>query len=125
MLGALVTCNNYFNPNLLADITAQATTSPMANGSSTSTPNWFEKNYNTYRFKSGSASGRLDNLTAALPHSESRIGKLTPPRTHRIPVLIAGGVRKKTLRLIAKRSSMWHFFSDMLRHRNGMLYKVQ
>jgi alkanesulfonate monooxygenase SsuD/methylene tetrahydromethanopterin reductase-like flavin-dependent oxidoreductase (luciferase family) len=46
-------------------------------------------------------SGRLDDLAVALPRIESRLARLNPAPTRKIPVLIGGGGEKKTLRLVA------------------------
>jgi hypothetical protein len=61
---------------------------------------------------SGSAGSRLDDLAEALPRIESRLAKLNPAPTRKIPVLIGGGGEKKTLRLVAKHADIWHNWGD-------------
>jgi probable F420-dependent oxidoreductase len=73
---------------------------------------WFEKDYDEYGYEFGTAGGRLDDLAEALPRIESRLAKLNPAPTRKIPVLIGGGGEKKTLRLVARYADIWHSFGD-------------
>ena len=73
---------------------------------------WFEKDYAEYGYEFGTAGGRLNDLAGALSRIESRLSKLNPPPTRKIPVLIGGSGEKKTLRLVAKHADIWHSFGD-------------
>jgi F420-dependent oxidoreductase-like protein len=127
-IGPLVGANTLRNPGLLAKMAA--TVDEVSNGRLVLGlgAGWFEREHDAFGFEFGASAGeRIDRLGEALPllrrlldgHRVTHDGRwyrlhdavCSPVPRHRVPLLVGGRGRRRTLPLVARTADAWNTYA--------------
>ena len=111
-LGAMVSCNTYRNPDLLADMAR--TVDHLSGGRMYLGigAGWFEREYAEYGYPFGTPAGRLAALEESLERIGARLQKLNPPPAGNLPIMVGAGGERIGLRLVAQHADAWNTFGS-------------
>lgn len=107
-LGAMVSCNTYRNPDLLADM---ARTVDHISGGRMYLgigAGWFERDYDEYGYPFATARERQRALIDGLERIAERVRKLTPPPVGPLPIMIGASGERHGLRIVARYADAWN-----------------
>lgn len=111
-LGAMVSCNTYRNPDLLADMAR--TVDHICGGRLYLGlgSGWFERDYEEYGYPFTSGPERQRALIESLGRIRARLAKLNPPPVGDMPIMLGAAGEKRGLRIVAEHADAWNTFGS-------------
>lgn len=109
-IGSLVTCTAFRNPHVLADMAR--TVDQLSGGRLVLGvgAGWFEAEHTEYELPFPGPVERLEALDASVTAIRGRLAKLNPGPAGDLPVMIGGGGRRRTLKLVARQADWWNWY---------------
>ncbi len=122
-LGAMVSCNTYRNPDLLADM---ARTVDHISGGRLYLglgSGWFERDYTEYGYPFATGPERQAALVQSLARITARLAKLNPPPLGPVPIMLGASGEHVGLRIVAQHADAWNTFGtpEVFAHKNAVL----
>ena len=108
MIGPLVTCTGFRNPDLLADM---ARTVDHASGGRVVLglgSGWLERDYYSYGYAMSGDADRIREMEVAIHRIRRRLGQLRPGPMGPLPILIGGLGERMTLDVCARLADAWN-----------------
>ncbi len=123
LIGPLVTCTGFRNPDLLADM---ARTVDHASGGRVVLglgSGWLERDYHSYGYAMSGDADRIREMELAIHRIHRRLDQLRPGPAGSLPILVGGLGERMTLDVCARLADAWNGWGtpDEVAHLNKVL----